>query len=43
MLTVLFEGENVIPEIHEVKKKIENFTNSIVSGSHKGHSGKGNY
>ena len=38
--TVLFEGENVIPEIHEVKKKIENFTNSIVSGSHKGHSGK---
>jgi len=37
---VLFEGENVIPEIHEVKQKIENFTNSIVNGNHKGHSGK---
>ena len=37
---VLVNGENVIPEIHEVKKKIENFTNSVVSGNHKGHSGK---
>ncbi|MFK7832875.1 MAG: glucose-6-phosphate isomerase [Winogradskyella sp.] len=37
---VLFEGENVIPEIHQVKKKIENFTNSVVNGDHKGHSGK---
>ena len=38
--SVLFEGENVIPEIHEVKKKIENFTNAVVNGKHKGHSGK---
>lgn len=37
---VFVDGENVIPEIHEVKKKIENFTNSVVSGDHKGHSGK---
>ncbi|SDG86287.1 glucose-6-phosphate isomerase [Winogradskyella thalassocola] len=37
---VLVDGENVIPEIHEVKKKIENFTNSVVSGDHKGFSGK---
>ncbi|EPR74057.1 Glucose-6-phosphate isomerase [Winogradskyella psychrotolerans RS-3] len=38
--TVFVDGENVIPEIHEVKKKIENFTYSIVSGDHKGHTGK---
>lgn len=38
--TVFVDGENVIPEIHEVKKKIENFTNSIVNGDHKGHTGK---
>ncbi|MBC3845480.1 glucose-6-phosphate isomerase [Winogradskyella echinorum] len=37
---VFVDGENVIPEVHEVKKKIENFTNSIVSGDHKGFSGK---
>ncbi|WP_405575064.1 glucose-6-phosphate isomerase [Winogradskyella sp. Asnod2-B02-A] len=38
--TVLVDGENVIPEVHAVKKKIEDFTNSVVSGAHKGHSGK---
>ena len=37
---VLVDGENVIPEVHEVKKKIENFTNSIVNGTHKGFTGK---
>ncbi|WP_178990854.1 glucose-6-phosphate isomerase [Winogradskyella schleiferi] len=37
---VLVDGENVIPEVHEVKKKIENFTNSVVNGNHKGHTGK---
>ncbi|WP_179004266.1 glucose-6-phosphate isomerase [Winogradskyella forsetii] len=37
---VLVDGENVIPEVHEVKKKIENFTNAVVSGTHKGHTGK---
>jgi glucose-6-phosphate isomerase len=37
---VFVDGVNVIPEIHEVKKKIENFTNSVVNGDHKGHSGK---
>ena len=37
---VLVDGENVIPEVHEVKKKIENFTTAVVSGSHKGHTGK---
>jgi len=38
--TVFVDGENVIPEIHEVKKKIEKFTNAVVNGDHKGHTGK---
>ena len=38
--TVFVEGVNVIPEIHEVKAKIKNFTNSVVSGNHKGFTGK---
>ncbi|MUU78541.1 glucose-6-phosphate isomerase [Winogradskyella endarachnes] len=37
---VLVDGENVIPEVHAVKKKIEEFTNAVVSGTHKGYSGK---
>ncbi|WP_299102403.1 glucose-6-phosphate isomerase [uncultured Winogradskyella sp.] len=37
---VLVDGENVIPEVHDVKKKIEKFTDSVVSGNHKGYSGK---
>ncbi|NRD21978.1 glucose-6-phosphate isomerase [Winogradskyella litoriviva] len=37
---VFVDGENVIPEVHEVKKKIEDFTDSVVSGTHKGYSGK---
>ena len=37
---VFVDGKNVIPEIHEVKAKIESFTASIVSGNHKGYTGK---
>jgi glucose-6-phosphate isomerase len=37
---VLVDGKNVIPEVHKVKQKIEGFTNSVVSGSHKGFTGK---
>ena len=37
---VLVDGENIIPEVHNVKQKIENFTNSIVNGEHKGYTGK---
>lgn len=37
---VLVDGENVIPEVHSVKKKIEEFTNAVVSGAHKGFSGQ---
>jgi len=37
---VLVDGENVIPEIFEVKRKIETFTNEIVNGHRKGFTGK---
>ena len=38
--SVYVNGENVIPEIIEVKNKIEAFTNQIVSGELKGYTGK---
>ncbi|SHF79425.1 glucose-6-phosphate isomerase [Flavobacterium fluvii] len=34
------DGENVIPEVFEVKNKIKNFTNEVVSGARKGYTGK---
>ncbi|PKQ45830.1 glucose-6-phosphate isomerase [Confluentibacter flavum] len=34
------DGVNVMPEIYQVKQKIENFTNEVVNGSRKGFSGK---
>jgi glucose-6-phosphate isomerase len=34
------DGENVIPEIFEVKNKIKNFTNEVVNGGRKGFTGK---
>ncbi|MBX9808490.1 MAG: glucose-6-phosphate isomerase [Flavobacteriaceae bacterium] len=34
------DGENVIPEVFEVKNKIKNFTNEILSGARKGFTGK---
>ncbi len=34
------DGENVIPEINSVKKKIKSFTEKIIEGSHKGYTGK---
>ena len=34
------DGENVIPEVFEVKNKIKNFTNEVVSGQRKGFTGK---
>jgi glucose-6-phosphate isomerase len=37
---IYVEGVNVIPEVHEVKAKIEAFTNSVVNGNHKGFTGK---
>ena len=37
---VFVNHQNVIPEIFEVKAKIEKFTNTIISGAHKGYTGK---
>ena len=34
------DGENVIPEVFEVKSKIKNFTNEVVNGDRKGYTGK---
>lgn len=34
------EGENVIPEVFEVKEKIKAFSQSIIDGSKKGYTGK---
>lgn len=34
------DGVNVIPEVFEVKNKIKNFTNEVVSGTRKGYTGK---
>jgi glucose-6-phosphate isomerase len=38
--TVLVDGKNVIPEIFEVKNKIESFSNEVISGERKGYTGK---
>jgi glucose-6-phosphate isomerase len=38
--SVLVEGQNVIPEVFEVKEKIKTFTNEVISGERKGFTGK---
>jgi glucose-6-phosphate isomerase len=38
--TVLVDGKNVIPEIYEVKNKMKNFSNEVISGIRKGYTGK---
>jgi glucose-6-phosphate isomerase len=38
--TVEVDGENVIPEVYKVREKIKSFTESIISGQHKGYTGK---
>jgi glucose-6-phosphate isomerase len=37
---VFVDEKNVIPEVFEVKNKIQQFTESIISGQHKGYTGK---
>jgi len=34
------DGENVIPEVYEVKNKIKKFTEEVISGQRKGYTGK---
>ncbi|WP_046758873.1 glucose-6-phosphate isomerase [Kordia jejudonensis] len=38
--TVHVAGKNIIPEVYEVKKKIKQFSEAIISGDKKGHTGK---
>lgn len=38
--TVLVDGKNIIPEIHQVKEQIKRFTDAIISGDKKGYTGK---
>lgn len=37
---IIVEGRNIKPDIENVLGKIENFTNSVITGQHKGFSGK---
>ncbi|QHI37762.1 Glucose-6-phosphate isomerase [Kordia antarctica] len=37
---VYVDGKNIIPEIYEVKQKIKQFSNAIISGTKKGHTEK---
>ncbi|MCX2680557.1 glucose-6-phosphate isomerase [Galbibacter sp. EGI 63066] len=37
---VFVEGEDVIPEVFEVKQKIKTFTETVISGEKKGYTGK---
>ncbi|MFY0713432.1 glucose-6-phosphate isomerase [Seonamhaeicola sp. NFXS20] len=37
---VKVDGENVIPEVYNVRRKIEAFTNEVVNGERKGYTGK---
>lgn len=38
--TILVEGENIMPEIYAVRKKIRDFSQSIIDGTTKGATGK---
>lgn len=38
--TVLVDGENVVEEVYQVKQKIKSFSEAVISGNRKGHTGK---
>ncbi len=38
--TVLVDGENVMPEVYEVKQHIKKFTDAVINGELKGYTGK---
>jgi len=38
--TILVDGQNVIPEVYQVKEQIKLFTEGIISGNKKGYTGK---
>src|SRR5690606_9927998 len=37
---VRVDGENVVPAVYQVREKIKSFTDAIISGKHKGYTGK---
>ncbi|RNC92448.1 MAG: glucose-6-phosphate isomerase [Allomuricauda sp.] len=37
---ILVDGNNIVPEVFEVRKKIKDFSEAVISGSKKGHTGK---
>lgn len=37
---VIVDGENIVDEVFEVKEKIKSFSEAVISGERKGHSGK---
>lgn len=37
---ILVDGENILPEIKEVKAQMKSFSEGIISGQHKGYTGK---
>jgi len=38
--TIVIDGENVVPEVDAVKQKIKDFCDKVISGAHKGYTGK---
>ncbi|WP_297791714.1 glucose-6-phosphate isomerase [uncultured Eudoraea sp.] len=38
--TVLVSGANIMPEVYQVRRQIQQFTNSVISGEKKGYTGK---
>jgi glucose-6-phosphate isomerase len=38
--TILVDGKNVVPEVHEVLDRMEDFSNRVRNGAWKGHTGK---
>lgn len=37
---ILVDGQNILPEVYEVKNKIKAFSNEVISGQRKGYTGK---
>ncbi|NNE31870.1 MAG: glucose-6-phosphate isomerase [Winogradskyella sp.] len=37
---VFVDGEDVIPEVYQVREKIRSFSEAVINGSHKGYTGK---
>ena len=38
--TILVNGQNVVPEVYQVKNQIKDFSNTVISGQKKGYTGK---